>query len=208
LHEYVLRVRPSGDEFTATLRPVEPHSTVDATYCGSPICAVANNEFAAMIGAIANARIPTIPAGRLPQPGDRHNDSRRSKPCHGGYPTVDTPEGLEAPQEPLSEPTDPDPCDELIRELFVLWPAWQELVDTVALPGTHPSEADPQSIYGATCALDRDRLAARLYGGHIGDTLSEAGAILTEIMRGAMNGHRPRTGRELGLTREMFEERG
>lgn len=191
MHEYVLRVRETGDEFTAMLRPVEPHSTVDATYCGAPICATAANEFAAMIGAIAYARIPRVPP----------------KPLHGGYPTPEPSEALAAPQEPPSDPTDAVLRDELIRELFVLWPAWQELIDTVALSGTHPAEADPQSIYGAACALDRDRLAALLYGRYIGDTLSEAGAILTEIMRAAQQGHRPRTGRELGLTREMFEER-
>lgn len=189
MREYVLRVRETGDKFTATLRPVEPHSTIDATFCGNAVHATAANEFAAMIGAITNHRIPRVPAAVLQ---DRET-------------TTDPGETVRAPQKPLSVPTGPHPWDDPIRELFVLWPAWQEIVEYVSQ--RHPAEACPQSIYGAACAVPRDRLTARLYSASVGDTLDEAEGILCDLLRAARDGHRPRTGRELGLTREMFEER-
>lgn len=185
--EFTLRVRQAGDEFTATLRPVVAGSTIDAVPFGDPVRATAANEFAAMIGAIANAHLPRVPAAVL-------------KPATA----QDTAEPVEAAQTARETPHS-DSYTAMIHELFVLWPAWQEIVEYVST--AHPAEADVCSIYGAACAVDRDRLAALLYGRMIGDTLSEAGEILAEIMRGAVVGRRPRTGRELGITREMFGER-
>jgi hypothetical protein len=90
----------------------------------------------------------------------------------------------------------------LVRELLVLWPGWQTLVGHVST--SEPLTADPQSVVGAACACDRDRLVALLYAHQIGDTIDDAEEILSELLAGAAQGRRPRTGRELGLRPWMF----
>jgi hypothetical protein len=92
--------------------------------------------------------------------------------------------------------------DELLFEMFVTWPAYQEIAGYVS--SEDPRTADPHSVYGAACAVEPDRLAARLYGAHIGDSLEECEEILFEVMSGLREGHRPRFGKEMGLTAEMF----
>lgn len=93
-------------------------------------------------------------------------------------------------------------AEALIREVFYLWPVWADLVEYVSMD--HPREADPQSVFGAACALDRDRLVARLYGGGHGDSIEEAAELLELILELAQAGRRPRYGREVGLTAESF----
>jgi hypothetical protein len=90
----------------------------------------------------------------------------------------------------------------LFRELLVLWPAWQTIVEFVSR--TDPRDADPQSIYGSACATDLGRVTALLYAYQHGDTLEDAAAILGEVLAMAAAGRRPRYGRELGLTAAMF----
>jgi hypothetical protein len=92
---------------------------------------------------------------------------------------------------------------ELLHEFFNLWPAYQEICGYVTRED--PREADPYSVFGAACAVEPDRLAARLYGAHIGDSLEECEEILFEVMSGLREGKRPRFGREMGLTPEMFK---
>jgi hypothetical protein len=94
-------------------------------------------------------------------------------------------------------------ADAIITEAFHLWPAWATLVEYVSR--SRPAEADPHDIYGAACASEPDRLAALLYAHHHAETLDDAAALLGELLAMARDGRRPRFGRELGLTREMFE---
>jgi hypothetical protein len=91
---------------------------------------------------------------------------------------------------------------DFVRECFVYWPAWDVLVTHVS--SDHPREACPQSVYGAACAVDRDRLAALLYGHMVGDTLQEAADVLEDLLLMARDGARPRFGAELGLGPETF----
>jgi hypothetical protein len=93
----------------------------------------------------------------------------------------------------------------LFRELLVLWPAWAEIVKYVTRD--EPHAADPQSVFSSACAAERDRLAARLYGFYVGDTLAEAERILDEVLELAKAGRRPRSGTEMGLTADMFHPR-
>jgi hypothetical protein len=93
-------------------------------------------------------------------------------------------------------------ADALIREIFEYWPAWADLVEWVSTED--PRTADPHSIFGAACGCERDRLAARLYGGGHGNSLEEAAELLELILDMAEQGKRPRYGRELGLTAEHF----
>lgn len=90
----------------------------------------------------------------------------------------------------------------LIREIFYLWPAWADLVEYVSTED--PRKADPHSVFGAACGIERDRLAARLYGGGHGDSLEEAAELLEHILDMAQEGKRPRYGREVGLTAKDF----
>lgn len=92
---------------------------------------------------------------------------------------------------------------DLVHEWLVLWPAWQSIASYVSRDD--PRTADPCSVFGAACAVDHDRLAARLYGEHLGDSLEDAASILDELLEMARAGRRPRYGAELGLTREMFQ---
>lgn len=87
--------------------------------------------------------------------------------------------------------------DPVLREAFILWPAWGCLVEYVSR--TNPAEADPQSIYGSLMACDTERLIALLYAHHHGNTIDEAGELLVDILWMANDGARPRFGRELGL---------
>jgi hypothetical protein len=204
VREYLVRVRHSGDDYTATIRRVHPDTPIDAVTTGTETIAVARTAPAAIVAAVAAAHIPVVPADKLLRRiGERHEDTRRFKPTHAGYPTVTPPDDLASPQEARTRPTGPAPRWDYIRELLVMWPAWQEIVRYVSL--SEPSDADPQSIYGAVCGHNRDRIGALLYAHHFGDTLPEAAAILTELLAAARDGHRPRTGPELGLTPEMFE---
>lgn len=93
--------------------------------------------------------------------------------------------------------------DRLVREFIWLWPAWTIVVEHVTR--SDPRTVEPQSVFGAACAVDRDRLAALLYGHHIGDSLEDAQSVLEELLVMARDGKRPRYGAELGLTREMFK---
>jgi hypothetical protein len=93
--------------------------------------------------------------------------------------------------------------DPVLHEMFVLWPAWQTIVDYVSREDA--KAAEPQSIYGSACALDQDRLAALLYAHCQADTLDEGRDLLADLLLMARDGVRPRYGRELGFTREMFE---
>lgn len=90
--------------------------------------------------------------------------------------------------------------DPLIREAFELWPAWCTIVGHISR--SDPRDACPQSVYGSALATDRDRLAALLYAHHHGESMSDANALLTELLAMAKAGRRPRFGRECGLTRE------
>lgn len=89
-----------------------------------------------------------------------------------------------------------------VREWLVLWPVWQEIAGYVSTGD--PRTVDPHDIYGAACGYDRDRLAACLYGCYLGDSLDEAHGLLAEVLALAQNGRRPRFGRELGFTAELF----
>lgn len=90
----------------------------------------------------------------------------------------------------------------LYRELFESWPAWQIVVGHVSRE--QPATADPQSVFGAACACDRDRLAALLYGHSIGGSLEDATAVLEDLLVMASHGMRPRTPREAGLRAWML----
>lgn len=92
--------------------------------------------------------------------------------------------------------------DASLREWLVLWTAWQEVTSYVST--SHPATADPQSVYGAALGVDRDRLSALLYGHMVGSTFEDAERILDEVLAMAMDGRRPRSATELGITREMF----
>jgi hypothetical protein len=89
-----------------------------------------------------------------------------------------------------------------LREMFVYWPAWDVLVQHVSRD--HPRDACPHSVYGAAMAADHDRLAALLYGHHVGDTLQEATDVLDDLLLMARDGTRPRFGAEMGLGPEVF----
>jgi hypothetical protein len=93
--------------------------------------------------------------------------------------------------------------DPVLHEAFVLWPAWQTIVEYVSREDA--KTAEPQSVYGAACAVDQDRLAALLYAHAVADSAEDARDLLADVLLMARDGVRPRYGRELGFTREMFE---
>lgn len=95
--------------------------------------------------------------------------------------------------------------DPVLFEVFTLYSAWGTLVEYVSR--STPLDADPQSIFGAACACDRDRLAALLYGHHHGESLEDSEAILAELLAMASVGRRPRWAAEAGLFPELFERR-
>jgi hypothetical protein len=93
--------------------------------------------------------------------------------------------------------------DPALHEMFVLWPAWQTIVEYVSREDARTVE--PQSVYGAACAADQDRLAARLYAHAHADSVDDGRDLLADLLLMARDGVRPRYGREMGFTREMFE---
>jgi hypothetical protein len=69
--EYLLRVRPCADGYTATLRRFEPTPHAEVRAIVGPVSTGAGaNVPAAMVAAISNAHIPVIPAERA-RPGFR-----------------------------------------------------------------------------------------------------------------------------------------
>lgn len=94
--------------------------------------------------------------------------------------------------------------NDLFVELFEDWPTWATLVGY--LSRSKPTTADPQSIYGAACAVEQDRLACRIYGSGIGSSLDHATEILNRVLAMAREGRRPRFGRELGIDVQDFQD--
>lgn len=64
----------------------------------------------------------------------------------------------------------------LYADLFQRWPTWARIVRSVT--DRHPAHVDPRDIASAACALDLDRLAARIFGDDIGSSIEDAGVAL------------------------------
>jgi hypothetical protein len=63
MREYLLRLRQSGDEFTATIREFAVASHPEVRAITGPVASgVGATAPAAMVNAIANAHIPALPA--------------------------------------------------------------------------------------------------------------------------------------------------
>lgn len=94
--------------------------------------------------------------------------------------------------------------DPILREVFILFGAWGTLAEHLATRDDDPRTVDPHDIYGRACTADRDRLIALLYGHGHGESMLDAEDILGEVLALAVQGRRPRFGREVGLAPEEF----
>jgi hypothetical protein len=92
--------------------------------------------------------------------------------------------------------------DPVLHEVFVRWPAWQEL--HTHLLSTDCRTSDPCDLAGPLCAYGLDRAACLLYAHCIGSCLADSHAIVVELLRNAQQGRRPRFGAELNLRAEDF----
>lgn len=91
----------------------------------------------------------------------------------------------------------------MLRELLVLWPAYQELHGH--LLSTDPRHSDPRDLAGPLCAYGHTKAACLLHAHCIGDSLADSADIARTLLAMAQTGRRPRFGRELGLSIEDFE---
>jgi hypothetical protein len=102
--------------------------------------------------------------------------------------------------------------DPVLYEVFVLWPAWQTIVEPHLMPDEHATTVDPIVIYDRFVAVDDPqkigRLAALLYARSNADTIGEGFLLLTELLVMARAGRRPPLASEAGLVLpETPEER-
>ena len=70
--------------------------------------------------------------------------------------------------------------DAVLHEVFVRWPAWQEL--HTHLLTTDCRTSDPHDLVGPLCAYGIDRAACLLYAHHIGSCLADSHAIVVDLL--------------------------
>lgn len=97
--------------------------------------------------------------------------------------------------------------DPILNEVFILWPAWQELVEHTMPTGTQARDVRPLDVFTTFEALDAERVGRLLHlmVGHAqAETVDEARALVAELRDMASVDRRPRFGSEAGLTLTHF----
>jgi hypothetical protein len=140
MRELTVRVRATGDAYIATVRQVATGALLDAPAAPGTTDShyTAQTAAGAIVGAIAASTLDTIPVDKRLPP---------TRPTHGGYPTVESPTGPEAPETARIELSDVADDAGRTREAFL-----EAMVDIVSVLGA----AD----IGAAAAVNLDRLPA------------------------------------------------
>lgn len=81
-----------------------------------------------------------------------------------------------------------------LYEIFVQWPAYQELHERLGGDGR---TSDPRDLIGKVAAYGHDRAASAIFAGGVTADLADAEHVLGELLELAAAGRRPRYGAEI-----------